>query len=206
MKRLLCVLFLFCCLSAQASYFVFTESGAFRMAASDAAAAGQHARNGSYAYYLLKDPGDAAVAAVDTRASAFLAAVPAEAGDFTTGWASLDEPTQEVYLASAASLFEELYAARSALDQSAKPVDRKIMENLFYQLIGQVLIAVGDPRADDEQIPKLGFPEITALVEVVQVADPMAAINFSLKLLTVDAALKRYDLLWWDTVTQHVLE
>lgn len=103
-------------------------------------------------------------------------------------------------------ILENAETAREAARQAAKPLERRYLENQFYQLIGMVLTLAGDPRAADTPVPKLGFPEITALVEVVQVADPMAAINFSLKLLTVDAALKRYDLLWWDTVTQHVLE
>jgi hypothetical protein len=92
-----------------------------------------------------------------------------------------------------------------AIPEHRKSVEQKYYENAFFQLVGQILVAVDDPRKDAATIPKLGFAELQALIEVLQVADPMASVQTALKLLTLDAALKRHDLLWWDNATEHVI-
>lgn len=66
-----------------------------------------------------------------------------------------------------------------------------------------VAAAAGDPRADDDPTPKLGFEELTPMIEGIQAADPMTAINLTLKGLSIDSALKRYDATWWDDAVEH---
>lgn len=94
-------------------------------------------------------------------------------------------------------------AEKYQVDHGHKTAEQKAYENAFYELTEQILTATSDPRAGQTPAVKLGFPEIQAMIEAIQVADPMAAVNLSLKLLTVDAALKRFSLLWWDNAVQH---
>lgn len=98
--------------------------------------------------------------------------------------------------------WETIRAEEEAQRQAAKPLERKVYENQFFDLIEQLYNATG---VTNEVTPKLGFPEIQSLIETVQATDPMAAVNYSLKLLSIDAALKRYDVLWWDDAIQHVI-
>ncbi len=86
-----------------------------------------------------------------------------------------------------------------------KPAEQQQYENEFFQLVQQLLVATGDPRKDLENTPKLGFPDLQVLIETVQSVDPMEAIMASLKLLTLDAALKRYDMMWWDNAMYHTI-
>lgn len=96
-------------------------------------------------------------------------------------------------------------AAKEVARQAAKTLEQKTLENQFYTLISQALLAANDPRKDDVLVPKLGFPEITALIEVIEVGDAMAAVKLSLRLLTIDAALKRFTPLWWEDAIVHDL-
>lgn len=101
-----------------------------------------------------------------------------------------------------ASVLAEHEADLEAERQAAKPAARKLYENQFFDLIDTLLILVDDVQ---EPTPKLGFPELQALIGQVHGADPGAAIDLTLNLLTIDAALKRYDLLWWDDAVRHDL-
>jgi hypothetical protein len=92
------------------------------------------------------------------------------------------------------------------VDHGHKSTEQKTYENGFFALTEELLTLTEDERAGQEPPVKLGFPEIQTLIEAIQATDPMAAVNFSLKLLTIDAALKRYDTLWWDNAATHELE
>jgi len=93
-------------------------------------------------------------------------------------------------------------AAKAVEAQAAKPLERKVYENQFFGLIEELYNVTG---VTNQVTPKLGFPEIQSLIETVQATDPMGAVNYSLKLLSIDAALKRYDTLWWDDAIEHTL-
>jgi hypothetical protein len=97
-------------------------------------------------------------------------------------------------------LLQEFEVAKEAARQAAKPAERKAYENQFFTLIEELYNATG---VTNQVTPKLGFPEIRELIDTVQASDPMAAVNYSLELLSIDAALKRYSLLWWDDAIQH---
>jgi len=117
------------------------------------------------------------------------------------------EPTEQTLPSkeAAESILAAHAAAQELVRQAAKPLERKVLENNFYVLVQQILVAASDPRADEPTTPKLGFDEITAVIEVIQAADPLTAITFSVKLLSIDAALKRYNTLWWEDAVQHVI-
>ena len=93
--------------------------------------------------------------------------------------------------------------AKEAARQAAKPAERKAFENRYYELVRQVLAAVDDPRKDEVPTPKLGFVLLGDLIRDYQAANPMGAVSLTLELLTVDAALKRYDAMWWDDAVEH---
>ena len=103
-------------------------------------------------------------------------------------------------LEDAQQFLTEYDAALRLERQQAKPQAQKTYENAFFDLIDELLVLVDDPQ---DPTPKLGFPELQALIAQVQSVDPMAAVNLSLNLLTIDAALKRYDMLWWDNAVRH---
>ena len=88
------------------------------------------------------------------------------------------------------------------LRQAMKPPMRKYYENMFFDLIDELLVLTNNPQ---EPTPKLGFPELQGLINQIQSTDPTAAVNLSLNLLTIDAALKRYDMMWWDNAIRHDL-
>ena len=102
-------------------------------------------------------------------------------------------------------LKEKERAARDALLNELKSVEQKTAENAFFTLTETILTAVEDPRAEQTPPVKLSFSEINALIKTIQATDPMAAINFSLELLAVDAELKRFDIRWWDKASTHVI-
>ena len=84
--------------------------------------------------------------------------------------------------------------------QARKTPGQRVYENAFFDLIEELLIITDNVQ---DPVPKLGFPELQALIAQVQSVDPMAAVNLSLNLLTIDAALKRYNMLWWDNAVRH---
>jgi len=121
-------------------------------------------------------------------------------------FAGIPEPTEDTLptLAQAAADIAAFRTAQEAARQAAKPAERKAYERAFFDMTEQLLTLTSDPLAGQEPPVKLGFPAIQTLIEALQTTDPMAAINFSLKLLTIDAALKRYDVLWWEDAIYHV--
>lgn len=82
--------------------------------------------------------------------------------------------------------------------QDSKTVDQKAYESEFFTLCKNILTLTNDPRSSDEVVPKLGFDELSTLIESYESVDFNASVKLSLKLLTVDSALKRFDPLWWD--------
>lgn len=89
--------------------------------------------------------------------------------------------------------------------QSSKPLAQKQYENSFFELTEQLLTALQDERAGQTPPVKLSFPEIDAILEQLFTADLATATRASIRLLGIDAALKRYDTLWWDDAIQHEL-
>lgn len=89
--------------------------------------------------------------------------------------------------------------------QDAKPLLRRTLENDFFSFIRLVLLTSGDPRKDLDPTPKLGFEELTPLIEEIQVSNPMAAVNLTLKGLSIDSALKRFSATWWDDAQEHTI-
>lgn len=90
-----------------------------------------------------------------------------------------------------------------AARQAAKPLERKQTENQYFQLCTQVLALAGDPRATNTVPPRLSFQELTAMLEIGQQTNPTAAVVLSVRLLSVNALLQRYSLLWWETAAWH---
>ena len=87
-----------------------------------------------------------------------------------------------------------------------KSMEQKLAENAFFTLTETILATVEDERAGETPPVKLSFIEINALIKTIQGTDPMAAINFSLELLALDAELKRFDILWWDKAATHTIQ
>ena len=104
------------------------------------------------------------------------------------------------------AILEGVAESKELARQAAKPAGQKAKENDFYEFIRLVLAAAGDPRADDAPTPKLGFEELTPMIEGIQGVDPVAAVNLTLKGLSIDSALKRYSALWWDDAVEHELD
>lgn len=78
--------------------------------------------------------------------------------------------------------------------QSQKSIELKTTENAFLNLC--------DTLTGSQD--KLGFPELETRLTNLMVIDEKTAILLSLKLLSVDAAGKRYGgLLWWDDCVWH---
>jgi hypothetical protein len=89
------------------------------------------------------------------------------------------------------------------LIQKSKSLDQKTYENKFFSLCKDVLEAAGDPRFSDASTPKLGMDELVTLIESYNESNFNLSIKHSLKLLSLDAALKRFNLLWWDSAMLH---
>jgi len=87
--------------------------------------------------------------------------------------------------------------------QNSKPTDQKTTENNFFTLTEQILTTASDPRAGQTPPVKLTFTEINTVIKTIQAVDAMTAVNFSLELLAIDAELKRFNTLWWDTASTH---
>lgn len=94
-------------------------------------------------------------------------------------------------------------AKLDTLIQDSKSVDQKVYENKFFDLCKLILTTVGDSRATLEVTPKLGFDELSTLIEGFEDTDFNASVKFSLKLLSLDASLKRFDTLWWNNAIYH---
>lgn len=88
-------------------------------------------------------------------------------------------------------------------DADKEYVGRMKAENAFFTLTEGLLTAIGDPRAGQTPPVKLSFADIDALVSALPPEAVMLGVQTSLKLLAVNGALQRYDLLWWDSATYH---
>ena len=69
-----------------------------------------------------------------------------------------------------------------------------------------ILAAMNDERAGQTPPAKLGFGELQSLLDTMSQAGSemfAASVSLSLKMLSIDAALKRYDMLWWDDAVYH---
>ena len=134
-----------------------------------------------------------------------------DAGYFLAHWGvnSVEAPTEDTLPTVEESRLivrdaqEEAAVAAELAHQAAKPAARKAKENELFAFIRLVLAAAGDSRADDVPTPKLGFEELTPMIEGIQASDPMTAVNLTLKGLSIDSALKRYDAMWWDDAAEH---
>jgi len=95
------------------------------------------------------------------------------------------------------------YAAAKV--QSSKPIEQKVGENKFFALITAVLTEAGDARKDQVPPPKLTFTEIDELLDVMYAAGVKDKVvtRLSIKLLSVDAYLKRFSAAWWDDAEYH---
>lgn len=87
--------------------------------------------------------------------------------------------------------------------QSDKPLEQRQYENAFFALTEQVLTLSSDPRVGQTPPVKLGFDELNALLESLFDSDMATATKLSIKLLSIDSALKRYNTLWWDDAITH---
>jgi len=85
----------------------------------------------------------------------------------------------------------------------AKSAERKAYENAFFARTEELLALLSDPRAGQAPPVKLGFVEIDALIGSIPEAQTLDAMRLALKLLSIDAALKRFDPLWWDSAETH---
>lgn len=94
-------------------------------------------------------------------------------------------------------------AAVMAARQVAKPIERKVAENTYLTLCQTALAAAADQRATNVPPAKLTFAELATVMDTIMTADPQAAIVLTLKMLATDAALKRFDLLWWEDTEFH---
>lgn len=84
---------------------------------------------------------------------------------------------------------------RERLADIEKNRERWMMENQFIVLCNNI--------TNTEEYKKLGFVELEAAISLIMQSNPDTAVGLSLRLLMIDAALKRFDLLWWDTCVWH---
>ena len=137
-----------------------------------------------------------------------------DAGYFLAHWGvdSVEAPTEETLPTveeSQVIVREAQEAAATSAElarQASKPLLRKTLENDFFSFIRLVLATASDPRAAATPTPKLGFEELTPMIEAIQLSDPMAAVNLTLKGLSIDSALKRFSATWWDDAQEHETE
>lgn len=73
--------------------------------------------------------------------------------------------------------------------------ERWTLENQFIELCDQL--------TNRSSHMKLGFPELNAIITQSMEVDQSMAIKASLTLLMLDAALKRYEMLWWEKCEWH---
>ena len=99
-------------------------------------------------------------------------------------------------------------AAREAAEQAAKAAKlagRKQYENGYFTLVKSVLTLANDPRKDITPIPKLSFDELDAILDVLYEDNNTnkKATKLAMKLLSVNSALIRYDIQWWEGASWH---
>lgn len=98
---------------------------------------------------------------------------------------------------------DAILEAEVAARQDEKTLEQKTYENQFFTLTEQLLTVSSDPRAGQTPPIKLSFPEIDSLIEALFNTDANTATRISVKMLSIDSTLKRYNVLWWDEVIQH---
>lgn len=123
-------------------------------------------------------------------------AVPAQSATTPAGMVKIDSAWTEVdgvMVETGTFQTQEEYDAEiEQARQDAKPLALKSTENEFFDLCEQ-LGFTGKP----------GFDELSDAIATLQATDPMAAISLSIKLLSIDAAGKRYSATWWDSAQKH---
>lgn len=89
--------------------------------------------------------------------------------------------------------------------QLGKSVTRRKYENRYFKLVKSILQLANDPRKDQVPIPKLTFDELDAILDgLYEVpASNKQATKLAMKRLSVDSALLRYDVMWYDTAVWH---
>lgn len=108
-------------------------------------------------------------------------------------------------LEEAEQILADFAVAQEAARQATKPLEQRLYENQFFALTEQLLTGIADERAGQTPPVKLSFPEIDAILEQLFVSDLATATRASIRLLGIDAALKRYNMLWWDDAQTHVI-
>lgn len=98
---------------------------------------------------------------------------------------------------------EEMDTKIDNLIQQSKSLEQKEYEDQFFLLTKEILTAVDDPRKDEVPVPKLGMDELSTMLETLEATDFNTSIKYSLNLLKLDAALKRFNILWWDNAVFH---
>jgi hypothetical protein len=86
------------------------------------------------------------------------------------------------------------------------PQQQQIAENKFFSLTELILTTLSHPRAGETPPVKLTFTHINELITQIKNTDPLTAVFLSLELLAIDAELKRFNTLWWDTAKTHIIE
>jgi hypothetical protein len=118
------------------------------------------------------------------------------------------EPTEETLPSTeAAEIILADYAdAKETAAQAAKPLGRRVLENQFFELSETILTLMEDERAGQTPPIKLGFEALGDLLDTMSQGEAFAtSVSLSLKLLSIDAALKRYEMRWWEDATYHDL-
>jgi hypothetical protein len=72
-------------------------------------------------------------------------------------------------------------------------------------LVKAILTLANDPRKDEIPIPKLGLDELKGMLDVMYEvpSTEKKANKLALKLMSVNMALQRFDLQWWDNAVYH---
>jgi hypothetical protein len=120
---------------------------------------------------------------------------------------SLSKPTEETLpsLEESPQILADYAVLKEAARQASKPDAQKQYENAFFELTEQVLTLSEDDRAGQTPPVKLGFEELNTLLEALFDDNMAIATKLSIKLLSIDSALKRYNTLWWDDAITHEL-
>lgn len=127
------------------------------------------------------------------------------AGPVIEKWNVPDAPIPDVLPSDEDTLLllQEFEEVKNSQRQASKPLEQRQYENAFFALTEQVLTLSSDPRVGQTPPVKLGFDELNALLESLFDSDMATATKLSIKLLSIDSALKRYNTLWWDDAIQH---
>lgn len=100
-----------------------------------------------------------------------------------------------VDLANAVAIKARIAQDVDRADANATITNRWAYENSYLSMCDQI--------SGQTNHVKLSFLDLTTALNALQATNPMLAISTSLQLLTLDAALKRFDIKWWDTCTWH---